>query len=124
MIDIIVSNNPFLEYYKCIFPFKLQCEIKRKKEKKKKATTFPYTTMELAYGQWKGNITRKHGIAGRRGMLERFTDGLVHGQGRRAKKRKRRMIKFTSHLFCSFFFLSNRIIKVILQSAFRAATAP
>lgn len=44
--------------------------------------------------------------------------------GPRAKKRKRRMIKFTSHLFCSFFFLSNRIIKVILQSAFRAATAP
>lgn len=80
-----ISNNPFLKYYKYIFPFKLQCEIKRKK----KATTFPYTTMELAYGhEWKGNITRKHGIAGRRGMLERFTDGLVHGQGRGQKSEK------------------------------------
>lgn len=75
-----------LEYYKYIY-ISIQTAMRNKAEKK--ATTFPYTTMELAYGhEWKGNTTRKHGIAGRRGMLERFTDGLVHGQGRGQKSEK------------------------------------
>ena len=71
-----------------------------------------------------GKYYGKHGSP-EGGTQERFTDGLVHGQGRRQKKSENTHNSSLHRIyFVPFFFLSNRIIKVILQSAFRTATAP
>lgn len=97
-----ISNNPFLKYYKYIFPFKLQCEIKRKK----KSYYFSIynngacirSRMERKYYQEAWNRRKERDV----GEIHRW---IGTRPGPRAKKRKRRMIKFTSHLFCSFFSL-------------------
>ena len=80
--------------------------------------------MERRIRSTRGKYYGKHGSP-EGGTQERFTDGLVYGQGRRQKKSENTHNSSLHRIyFVPFFFLSNRIIKVILQLAFRTATAP
>lgn len=114
-----ISNNPFLKYYKYIFPFKLQCQSGKKKLLLFHIQQWSLHTVTNGKEILPGSMESPEGEGcWRDSQMDWYT---ARAAGKKAKKTHDQVyIAFILFLF----FLSNRIIKVILQSAFRAATAP